>query len=204
MRRSLTAVALAALALVGAALAGCDGDDTGSRKSTGTAATGTYVGTVVGSDAFVAIVVGRGGAALAHVTDGAYSVDWLEGARAGDAARLTNDGGADINARFHGNTVSGSFQRPQEPALEFTARLGRAPAGLYRAVEDFADGRYVGGWVVLPDATKRGTVRRYETPLAPGEVDATTFKPGDATFPVPGGLLRPEFVRPSGDLSLPN
>ena len=58
--------------------------------------------------------------------------------------------------------------------------------------------------MVLPDATERGTVRRYETPLAPCEVDATTFKPGDATFAVPGAVLRRELVRPSGDLSLPN
>lgn len=202
--RRLTAVALAGVALVGSALAGCGDDDAGSRKSTGAAEGGTYVGTVAGSDAYVAIVVGKGGAALAHVTDGAYSVDWLDGARADDSARLSNEGGAAINARFDGNTVTGSFQRPGESALEFTARRGAAPAGLYRAVEDFADGRYVGGWVVLPDATERGTVRRYETPLAPGEVDATTFKPGDATFAVPGGVLRPGLVRPSGDLSLPN
>jgi len=211
MRRS-TALALTSAGLVALTLAGCGGDDAGTGKSAGTATPGStatagagaYVGTVAGSDAYVAIVVGRGGGALAHVTDGAYSVDWLEGARAGDSARLTNEGGATIDARFDRNTVTGSFRRPGEPALEFTAQRGDAPAGLYRAVEDFSDGRYVGGWIVLPDATERGTVRRYETPLAPGEVDATTFEPGNATFAVPGGLLRPELVRPSADLSLPN
>jgi hypothetical protein len=203
MRRS-AALALAAVALVGLAFAGCGGDDSGTRKSPAAAGTGTYVGTVTGSDAYVAIVIGRGGAALAHVTDGAYSVDWLDGARAGNSARLSNEGGATIDARFAGSTVTGTFQRPREPALTFTARRGEAPAGLYRAVEDFADGRYVGGWVVLPDGSERATVRRYETPLTPGEVDATTFEPGDTTFTAPGGVLRPELVRPSGDLSLPN
>ena len=33
---------------------------------------------------------------------------------------------------------------------------------------------------------------------------ATTFQPGDPTFAVPGGVLRPELVRPSGSLSLPS
>jgi hypothetical protein len=120
------------------------------------------------------------------------------------AASLSNEGGATLDAKFGRGTVTGSFKRPQSAALRFTARRGKTPAGLYRATQDFADGRYVGGWIVLPDGSTRGTVRRYETPLVPGEVDPTTFRPGDASFTVPGGVLRPELVGPSGNLSLPN
>ena len=74
---------------------------------------------------------------------------------------------------------------------------------MYGTREFFADGEYVGGWVVLTDGSKRGAVRRYETPLVPGEVDPTTFNVGDATFTVPGGVLRPELVEPSDDVTIP-
>ena len=191
-----------ATALVALAVGGCSsgGDKAGERK----AITGSFIGTVAGSDAYAAIVVGPTGDTLAYVTDGAYSVDWVDGTRHGDSARLSNEGGATLDAKFGRGIMTGSFTRPGEQPLSVTARPGDAPAGLYRATDDFADGRYVGGWVVLPDGTQRGAVRRYETPLTPGEVDATTFQPGNPTFDVPGGVLRPELVRPSGSLSLPS
>jgi hypothetical protein len=191
-----------ATALVALAVGGCsDGDDKAGER---TAITGSFIGTVAGSDAYLAIVVGPKGDTLAYVTDGAYSVDWLDGTRRGDSARIGNEGGATLDATFRRGIVTGSFTRPGNEPLNVTARPGNAPAGLYRATADFPDGLYAAGWVVLPDGSMRGSVRRYETPLTPGEVDATTFKPGDPTFAVPGGVLRPELVRPSGSLSLPS
>jgi hypothetical protein len=195
---------LAAAALLALPVAGCSDDGNGVGTARREPVTGSFVGMVAGSDAYVAIVVGPNGDALAYVTDGAWSVDWLDGMRRGDAAQLSNQGGATLDAKFGRGSVTGSFTRPQSRTLTFTALSARAPAGLYRAGADFADGLYVGGWVVLPDGTKRGTVRRYETPLAPGEVDATAFTPGDASFTVPGGVLRPDLVRPSADLALPS
>ena len=195
---------LAAAALVALPVAGCSDDGNGAGTARREPVTGSFVGAVAGSDAYVAIVVGPRGDALAYVTDGAWSVDWLDGTLHRGAAALGNQGGATIDAKFGRGRVTGSFTRPQSPTLTFSAQPARAPAGLYRAREDFADGLYVGGWVVLPDGTERGTVRRYETPLAPGEVDATTFMPGDESFTVPGGVLRPDLVRPSADLSLPS
>jgi hypothetical protein len=197
----------ARLTLVGTLLAllvatcGGDGNTTTAPRRT---ITGSFVGKVEGSDAYVAIVSGGAEGVLAYVTDGAWSVDWLDGQLTGRTAALSNEGGATLDAKFRRGTLTGSFTRPRSPTLRFTARRGEAPAGLYRAIEDFADGRYVGGWVVLTDGSVRGTVRRYETPLAPGEVDATSFMPGDSSFTVPGGVLRPELVRPSANLSLPN
>jgi hypothetical protein len=190
-----------ATALLALATGGCT---SGDPKATGRKTiSGSFVGTVAGSD-YVAIVIGPDGDALAYVSDGAYSVDWVTGVVTGRTASLRNEGGATLEAQLSRRAVTGSFTRPQTPTLTFAAAPAKAPAGLYRAVEDFADGRYVGGWVVLLDGTERGTVRRYETPLSPGEVDATTFQPGDATFTVPGGVLRPELVRPASNLSLPN
>jgi hypothetical protein len=199
-RTSRIAIVTVLLALL---VAGCGGDgdtDAAERK----AITGSFVGTVAGSDAYIAVVVGPDGDALAYVTDGSYSVDWVNGRLTRRTATLSNEGGATLDARFRRDTVTGSFTRPRNPALQFTARRTDAPSGLYRATQDFADGRYVGGWIVLPDGAERGAVRRYETPLAPGEVDPSTFNPGDATFSVPGGVLSPELVRPASNLSLPN
>jgi hypothetical protein len=200
--RSAMRLALATV-LPGLLVAGCGGGgDNGGAEPTPT--TGSFVGTVAGSDAYVAIVAGREGHVLAHVTDGAWSVDWVDGFTRGRTASLSNEGGATLDARWSRRGVTGTFTRPQTPTLTFNAVRVTAPAGLYRAAQDFADGRYVGGWVVLRDKSMRGTVRRYEIPLTPGEVDATTFRPGDATFTVPGGVLRPELVRPTDSLSLPN
>jgi hypothetical protein len=204
MRSALRVVLVTMLAA--AFVAGCSSSDGGDSSGAAERRTpaGSFVGTVAGSGAYVAVVVSADGDALAHVTDGQYSVDWVDGRRRGDTAILTNEGGARLDAKFGRGTVTGSFTRPQSPALQFSARPSKPPAGLYRATQDFADGRYVGGWVVLADGTMRGTVRRYETPLTPGEVDATAFTPGDATFSVPGGVLRPEVVRPSSALALPS
>ena len=100
-------------------------------------------------------------------------VDWLTGQVADGAAVLANDGGA------------------------------YAVSGLYRATATRPDGMYVGGWVVLPDGTQRGSVRRYETPLAPGEVD-DELDLEDPTVGIPGGEepLTAVRVTPNDDLQI--
>ena len=191
------ALAMMTMALV---TAGCD-DDGGGRETAGPEPiAGTFVGTVDGSDAYVAVVAGPDGDVRAYVTDGASSVDWLDGFLEGPrdtSARLGNDGGAVLEVAFTGRSVSGAFARPGEDPRSFTAAAADEPAGLYRAAESFADGDYVAGWIVLPDGSQRGAIRRYETPLPPGSVDPTTFTVDTKTFTVPGGVLTPRRVTPS-------
>src|SRR5215207_3155068 len=177
-----------ATALLALAVGGCDNSGDRAGESEPSSVTGSFVGTVPGSDSYVAIVAGPKGDALAHVTDGTVT---------GRTAALSNDGGATVDARFTESAVTGSFTRPGFQTLTFTARPARAPAGFYRAQESFADGLYAAGWVVLPEGSIRGSIRRYETPLARGEVDASTYQPGDPTFTVPGGVLRPALVKPA-------
>jgi hypothetical protein len=188
------ALAMMTMALV---TAGCGDGESGGGTAEPEPTIGSFVGTVDGSDAYVAVVARPEGGVLAYVTDGGSSVDWLDGALEGPrdtSARLGNDGGAVMEVAFTGRSASGAFARPGEDPQRFTAAAADEPAGLYRATESFADGDYVAGWIVLPDGTQRGAVRRYETPLPPGSVDPTTFSTGDATFAVPGGILRPELV----------
>jgi hypothetical protein len=195
---TLSRIAAAAVVLTLAA-AGCSDADDAEPAERETDA-GSFVGKVEGSDAYVAVVVDREGDAVGYVTDGAQSVDLLDGILDEDRARLGNDGGAVLEVTFTEDGASGQFTRPQSPPLTFTAEPSEAPAGLYRSDESFADGLYVAGWIVLPDGTHRGAVRRYETPLPPGSVDATTFSVDDSTFTVPGGVLRIRFVEATDDV----
>lgn len=193
-------IALAAM-VVTLVVAGCrdgGGDETADPEPVA----GTFVGTVEGSDAYVAVVAGADNDVLAYVTDGGSSVDWLEGILEGPrdtAARIGNDGGAVLDVSFTGTRAAGAFARPGEYPQTFTAEAVDDPAGLYRATESFADGDYLAGWIVLPDGTQRGAIRRYETPLPPGSVDPTTFTADTKTFTVPGGVLTPRRVRSDVD-----
>ncbi len=160
---------------------------------------GTYTGTVPGSADYVGIVVGPGGDALAYVCDSGDSVDWVNGRLAGGRASLVNDGGATLDVQFTGHRASGTFKRPDSPPLRFTATPAGEPAGVYRAAASFADGDYLGGWVVLPDGTQRGAVRRYETPL-PRDGAGFLLDLAHPTVTVPGGILTATRVDPQTPL----
>ena len=183
-------IALASVVLTAGAVA-CDDDNSGesSRRRPGAGAT-TFAGTAEGGATYLAIVVDAEGDALAYATDGDRSVDWLYGMVDNGTGSLDNDGGAVLEVTVGDDRASGTFTRPDSEPLRFSAESASSPAGLYRAQDSFADGDYVAGWIVLPDGTQRGSVRRYETPLTPGTVDATTFSTGDDAFTVPGGELR--------------
>jgi hypothetical protein len=229
---------VAVLVAVGLGLAGgglgCSEDDVADRASSpessgssdGAAApseapdqagpeamTGSYVGTVEETGAYVGIVIADDGRAVAFVTDGEWSVDWLEGFVDGEGAVLGNDGGAELKVSFAEGTtaddpsqpivLSGTFVRPDDVAPQrFAAGAAAEPAGLYRAVQVFADGEYQGNWVVLPDGTQKGAVRRHETPLPEGAVDTELelVEPGSTeamSVVVPGGVLHPIYVDPA-------
>ncbi|MFL6242332.1 MAG: hypothetical protein ACJ73V_04845, partial [Acidimicrobiia bacterium] len=83
--RTVRVLVLAAAALAALPVAGCSDDGNGAGTARREPVTGSFVGTVAGSDAYVAIVVGPDGDALAYVTDGAWSVDWLDGTLHGGA-----------------------------------------------------------------------------------------------------------------------
>ncbi|MGQ0825650.1 MAG: hypothetical protein ACT4OX_11620 [Actinomycetota bacterium] len=203
---------LTTLIVLSVALTGCSGGDdapssqpaddpaatTTTAAEVATDAVGSYVGTVDGSDTYVAVVAMDDGEAQAFVTDGANRVDWVYGLLQGGTARLDNDGGAVLDVSFTGVEASGTFTRPGDEPLTFTAARAVAPAGLYRAQATFDDGDYVGGWIVLPDGSQRGAVRRYETPLPPGSVDGV-LDLNDPTVIVPGGVLPVELVEAAGE-----
>jgi hypothetical protein len=187
--------------LLAVAVVGCgDGDSDGAPSAVSDARATTFTGRTTDGGTLVGLVVDGEGDALAYATDGDRSVDWVFGAVDDGTGSLDNDGGAVLDATVTDDRASGTFTRPGFEPLRFTARAASSPAGLYRAQESFADGDYVAGWIVLADGTQRGAIRRYETPLPPDAIDASTFRPGDDGFTVPGGQLTVERYGRNADV----
>jgi hypothetical protein len=207
-----TRTGLAALALLAGGTSCSGGDDDTAAPEAGAGATtpadddggaadvpvGSYVGTTDGAEAYVAVVLADDGRVLAFVTDGDQSVDLMEGLvdLDGGGAWMENDGGASVEVTLDRDTVTGTFTRPESPALGFTAEEVDEPAGLYRASQILDDGLYEANWVVLEDGSQKGAVRRYETPLPPGAVDPVLdlSEPDGLSVTVPGGVLHPIYV----------
>jgi len=129
----MTRIALAVVALT-LVTAGCNGSGSGEgsgggEKAGAKAVTGSFVGNVDGTDAYVGIVVARDGDVFGYATDGVTNPDHLDGALGGrrdDSARLGNDGGAVLEAAFEGSTVTGTYTRPGYEPWTFEQRpLGR-------------------------------------------------------------------------------
>jgi hypothetical protein len=151
--------ARASLLTLAASLISC-----GSGSGTPTTSGGRFVGTVDGTDAFIAIVASADHA-VAYVCDGTEArvsvATWFDGPASAGALDLTADG-LHLTAKI-GASASGSVTLP-DGAHAFTATVASGSAGLYR--DDTTDGDLIGGWILLADGRSRGAVRlRTETTL---------------------------------------
>lgn len=119
---------------------------------------GSFVGKVDGSDAFISVVVHANGEVTAYVCDGADISEWFKGTADGSSLDLTNANGASLTATLSANSASGTFTPAGDSALNFSAEIASEPAGLYRADLTYENTAYVGGWIVLPDGDQRGSI----------------------------------------------
>ena len=100
---------------------------------------GTYVGTVQGSDAWIAVVV-RGNDAAVYACGGAGSFTtvsrWYVGTHTGETVALASDGW-NATAKVSGGHAAGTLTPPSGPVLSFDVARARAATldGLY-AVTD--------------------------------------------------------------------
>ena len=127
----------------------------------------TFVGRVVGSDAFIAI--SKDGRTIGgYLCDGATVSRWLAYAwlEKGHAPLIAGTTGEELGSvQITGNKAEG-FIRVGAQDLPFHAERVRpndGDAGLYFAIAKQEDRLLVGGWILHPDGTQRGAVSRLST-----------------------------------------
>lgn len=135
-------------------LAACGRDATTSTPS------GSLVGTVAGTDAFIALVPQENNGLVAYICDGQTISVWFRGERNGNEVDLTAANGAQLQASLESDAAAGTITLANGQSHSFTVSLASGEAGLYRAEEAFEGSDYVGGWIVLNDGSQRGAINR--------------------------------------------
>lgn len=135
-------------------LAACGRDQASASPS------GSLVGIVEGTDAFIALVPQENNGLVAYICDGQTISVWFRGERNENAVDLTAANGAQLQANLENDAAAGTITLADGQSHAFTASLASGEAGLYRAEEAFEGSDYVGGWIVLNDGTQRGAINR--------------------------------------------
>jgi len=150
----------------------------------------SFVGSVRGTDAFVAIVV-RGPHVTAYVCDSKRIAQWFTGDGHAGRLTLTSKDGYVLRISIGARQVRGSLRLPGPAGVahRFVAALETKPAGLYRGERSVAGKRYVGGWIILPDGRQRGEVVSGST-----EIASPTLDPNDPTVDIKRGKKRPLII----------
>lgn len=122
------------------------------------AASGSFVGRVQGSEAFIAFVV-KGSKVLAYLCDGSKLADWFRLVQdASSAVDGRSASGIRLQAKFSAQEVKGSVTLADGKILEFSATPITGEAGLYRSEVLISNESYVGGWIVDQKGEQRGAV----------------------------------------------
>jgi hypothetical protein len=150
----------------------------------------SYVGTVRGTHAFVALVT-HGSSVIAYVCDSKTIAQWFKGSLKAGKATLTSSDGYVLRVTIANRKANGSVHAAGARAAvhRFSSARGTKPAGLYRGVKTVTGKRYVGGWIVLPDGRQRGEVVTGATDVASPILD-----PSNPTVDVKKGKKRPLIV----------
>lgn len=118
-----------------------------------------YAGRSSGNEVTVAIAV-KNGRAVGYICDGKRTEAWLEGAVSGsDLSLKSADGASTIvgtldDAKSLGTVAVGDKEWP------FAAKGVTAPAGLYEGRASVKGVLNRIGWIVLPDGTQTGALRK--------------------------------------------
>jgi len=148
---------LAALAAVGGSALLLAGGASPAARAT----PGDYVGTLQGTDAFVAVLVGTHGGVLAYVCDSKRIAEWFKGRAGSGTSGLTlrSKGGYRLQVTVAGGRATGTVSFPAGGSHPFSVVSVKRPFGLYRV--EIRDGgkHYLGGWIVLGDGRTRGAAK---------------------------------------------
>jgi hypothetical protein len=159
---------------------------------------GTFAGAAQGSPAYVAVYVDKADKkgrhkVIAYVCDSQQVAEWFDQKNVkGNTLSLTSDGGARLKATLTKSAATGTVRLPDGTKLPFAAPRANEPAGLYRAEQTIAGQDYLGGWILLPDGTQRGAVKRAQQVIGNPFIDPNSAP----NVPLPGiGTLTAELVR---------
>lgn len=159
------ALAVAVAAGVGLAAAGCGSDSPGAERTVTDRVHGSFVGRVVDSDAFVAVVT-DGRRATAYVCDGkpggrgAVIGERFDGTVTAGRLSVVSHGGARLTATLRTRGVDGSIRLARGgEQLEFRAVPASGGAGYYRSEAGDAQ-RGDAAWIVLASGEQRGVRTR--------------------------------------------
>ena len=136
----------------------------------------TFVGSVQGTDAFIA-VVSDGQDVQAYLCDGVTYGDWFRGPVRDGRAEIESERGLRLAVQLRPGGASGTVRGLGGNEWAFEAEPAQGEAGLYRTRPD--DPEYVGGWVVLNDGDFRGPAigfgLRSTTPVTSSGTSTTTI-----------------------------
>ena len=178
--KHLPRLILAALAVTAlTSLAACSSDESSSAPTTSASASAdaamqsmmdsipspfvnapqaanTYLGSVDGTDAYIAVIM-AGDKAVAFLCDGASMWEWPTGTFNDNRVQLTNSSGTTVGARLDGSTLTGTVKIGGADH-NFTAVPAQANEGVYRTVVNENGQTSTVGWIIR-DAGGRGFER---------------------------------------------
>ncbi|MEU5001377.1 hypothetical protein [Streptomyces sp. NPDC021622] len=134
----------------------------------------------------------RDGKAIAYFCDGRNTESWLKGKVEDDGSmRLTGKHGAKLDGTLRDDDKVRGTVDIDKKTWDFTADRAKKPSGLYRATTEVRGAEVDGGWIVLPDGSQVGILKRDGKPAPAPRLD-----PESGAVPFDGGRLTARPVVP--------
>jgi len=140
------------------ALVACGGSSapTNTPAASSGAVPNAFVGTVPGTNAFVALTT-TNGSSLSYVCDSSQTATWFSGPVTSNAIDLTAANGNHLKATLGATGASGTLTLAGKD-FPFTAAPASGDAGLFRAEQVVNGQKVIGGWIVNGDGQQRGAL----------------------------------------------
>jgi hypothetical protein len=130
-----------------------------------------YAGRTSRNEAAIAIAV-KDGKAVAYFCDGKRAEAWLTGRVSGGTLTLAGKKGASLTGTVAGDASSGTV-RVGGKSWPYSAKIAKAPAGLYRGDAAIRGVQNRIGWIVLQDGEQVGIRNAGGDPTPAPELDPT-------------------------------
>ncbi|MDG4860702.1 hypothetical protein P8605_21465 [Streptomyces sp. T-3] len=132
-----------------------------------------YAGRTDDDSAAVSVSV-KDGKAVAYFCDGRNKESWLKGNVEDDGSmRLTGKHGSKLEGTIAGKQLTGTVDVDKR-GHRFTATKAVKPSGLYRATQSVRGAEVDGGWIVLPDGSQVGILKRDGKPAPAPRINPET------------------------------